>query len=420
MCGRAGSARSATVYQVLTGAKSVQCGSKYRPSYNVTPGRYLTTLVRRPVVQGTAKNGAIRDDQHEGDTSKKSCEESIGKRTELIVQVMRWGLVPWFTSEENINNTGYNTMNARAETVASKSSYRHCVDKQRCVVMMDGFFEWHKYEVLGKVHRRAYFILPAAVSKVHKVTGVSEIPVELTEKELRDVDRCEPILFLAGLWDKWTNKNTGEDLFTCTVLTTAATQEFASIHDRMPVVLRPEHIDKWLDVQSFPFSKLTHLLKPYTDNGMTWYEVSDRVNNIRNDSPENIEPLHVHKTKSVARGIGKYFSIVKPKAIHAGADPEKSTRNNTKCVLPFPDSSSKLTVSSSPPRTVMEQKNVWECNACTFLNDKPLALVCSMCASPRNEGSTVLREPSTRKRKETPKSGSGSDFTGTCRQKKKA
>jgi len=122
----------------------------------------------------------------------------------------------------------------------------------------------------------------------------------------------QPLLYLAALWDIWRSKDSEEKLVTCTILTTESTAEFGGIHDRMPVVLQPESVTRWLDTDNFKFDQLRDLLPPYKDNGLSWYEVTDKVNSVKNKSAENIEPLALHK----AKGIGRFF--MKPKSVDGG------------------------------------------------------------------------------------------------------
>lgn len=152
---------------------------------------------------------------------------------------MRWGLkLPG----------GHLAINARAEMLAEKPSFRRLLPNQRCLVPADGFYEWLKE---GRARRPFRFVRR---------------------------DR-EPFAF-AGLWD--------DGLFT--IVTTGANACVAPYHDRMPVILRPEHEDRWLD-PGCPPDRLRGLLSPYPDDEMAAYPVSSWVNNVRNESPDCIAPL---------------------------------------------------------------------------------------------------------------------------------
>lgn len=312
MCGRAGSGRSATVIMHLTGAHRLGNTAGYAQSFNVAPGNHVMALVRRPVSQSREQSNhqaeeaddlivvphALPDDtdgdvckvDHKDEGNDDSGSVAVGDK-EVVLEAMKWGLVPWFTKPDDVSSVGSQAINARSETVNQKPFFRHLVNKRRCVVVVDGFFEWKKFEVLGQPRRQAYYVSPTPP----QTAGGMESP--------------QPLLYLAGLWDVWRSKDSNEQLVTCTILTTEATAEFGGLHDRMPVVLQPENVAKWLDTDTFKFDQLLDLLPPYKENGLSWYEVTDKVNSIKNRSAENIEPLALHK----AKGIGRFFG--KPKSV---------------------------------------------------------------------------------------------------------
>jgi len=328
MCGRAGSGRSAAVIMRLTGAHRLGSTRGYAESFNVAPGNYVMTLVRRSVSESKeqAKDEGLTKEvvDHWGDKpagddlndtivvaddlpddtedvlekpdSKDDGHDGDGEK-EVVLEAMKWGLVPWFTKAEDVAQTGSQAINARSETVSQKAFFRHLVNRRRCVVVVDGFFEWKKFEVLGQPRRQAFFVLP---NPNMGFEGAAEAP--------------QPLLYLAALWDIWRAKDSQEKLVTCTILTTESTTEFAGIHDRMPVVLQPENVTKWLDTDTFKFDQLRPLLSPYKENGLSWYEVTDKVNSVKNRSAENIEPMALHK----AKGIGRFF--IKPKSVDGGVD----------------------------------------------------------------------------------------------------
>ncbi len=168
----------------------------------------------------------------------------------------RWGLVPSWAKDPKV---GHKMINARAETVAEKPSFQRPFERHRCLVPADGFYEWRT-----------------------DPTRAAKIPmrVELTSKE--------PFAF-AGLWDRWTDAE-GRELRSFTILTTTANELVAKIYDRMPVILRPEDEDQWLDPGA-ELAALKRMLVPYAGREMTAYAVSPLVNSPRNDKPECIEPV---------------------------------------------------------------------------------------------------------------------------------
>jgi putative SOS response-associated peptidase YedK len=170
------------------------------------------------------------------------------------VALLRWGLVPSWAEDPSIGNR---MINARAETVAEKPSFRAAFRKRRCLILADGFYEWQK--VGGK--KQPFFI------------------------HLRD---SEPFAF-AGLWEHWERDD--QSLETCTILTTAANELVRPLHERMPVILAPEAFDRWLDPANQTAAGLAELLRSYSAEAMALYPVDTRVNNPRNDEPACIMPM---------------------------------------------------------------------------------------------------------------------------------
>jgi putative SOS response-associated peptidase YedK len=167
----------------------------------------------------------------------------------------RWGLIPSWAKDPSI---GHKMINARSETVAEKPSFREAFKKHRCLIPSDGFFEWRK-EKGGKV---PLFI--------HLKNG-------------------KPFGF-AGLYSVWTSPE-GDQLSTCTILTTTANKLLEPIHDRMPVIIPKEKREVWLDPAQHDRDILLPLLKPFPSEEMEAYDVTSRVNSPRNDAPDNIEPV---------------------------------------------------------------------------------------------------------------------------------
>lgn len=168
---------------------------------------------------------------------------------------LKWGLVPSWAKDSSIGNK---LINARAETAADKPSFRRAFKQRRCVILADGFYEWKRE---GKVKQPYYIHL-----KDHR-----------------------PFVF-AGLWEHWEQ---GEEtpIDSCAMLTTAANTLMEPIHNRMPVILPPEHYRVWLDPAMDKAKPLTDLLKPYPAEDMAAYPVSTLVNNPRQEGVRCIQPL---------------------------------------------------------------------------------------------------------------------------------
>ena len=163
------------------------------------------------------------------------------------LSLLRWGLIPSWSKDPAIGNR---LINARAETVAEKPSFRTAFKRRRCLIPASGFYEWQKQE-RGK--QPFYFHLK----------------------------RKQPFAF-AGLWETW------QDIPTGTIITTEANQLSQPIHDRMPVILKPQDYEEWLEPNNQNIAELQSLLKPFLSEEMEIYPVSNQVNNPANDSSECI------------------------------------------------------------------------------------------------------------------------------------
>ena len=168
---------------------------------------------------------------------------------------MRWGLIPPWAKSASVGNR---MINARAETVAEMLSFRTALQRRRCLVLADGFYEWQ-----GK--------------------GSSRRPMRIT------MASGEPFAF-AGLWDAWRDPK-GEVVRSCAIITMSANESLSPIHDRMPVILPRELESLWLDHDIQDYASLAGILTPYTTNEMALYEVSSLVNSPANDGPELIVPV---------------------------------------------------------------------------------------------------------------------------------
>ncbi len=167
----------------------------------------------------------------------------------------RWGLIPSWAKDAAI---GARMINARAETILEKPSFKRPFQRTRCLVLADGFYEWKK-----------------------EGDGKKKTPMRIRLRSR------EPFAF-AGLWDSWRSPE-GKVIRSFTIITTEANEALRPIHDRMPVILKPEEESAWLDPRSNPL-QMAGLLGPYPAQEMEAYEVSTLVNSPRNDAPECITP----------------------------------------------------------------------------------------------------------------------------------
>jgi putative SOS response-associated peptidase YedK len=175
-----------------------------------------------------------------------------GKEQTRECEMVRWGLIPPWAKDMTI---GAKMINARAETVAEKPSFRAAVKRRRCLVPANGFYEW----VTTKNGKRPYFI--------HFEDGRT--------------------FAFAGLWERWTARG-GASLESCTIITTTANELISDLHHRMPVILPPEHHGEWLQPESLTTGRLNELLVPHPAGEMAAYQVSTHVNRPANDDAECI------------------------------------------------------------------------------------------------------------------------------------
>jgi putative SOS response-associated peptidase YedK len=168
--------------------------------------------------------------------------------------LVRWGLVPWWVEDPRRFQL---LINARAESAASKPAFRDAVRYRRCLVPASGFYEWRRGP--GK-QKQPFWVRPPHLG---------------------------PIAF-AGLWETWSDRNTGGEIDSGCILTTAANAALAAIHDRMPVTISPEDFEAWLTGEP---EAATDLLKPAPPDAFEAIPVSTRVNKAENDDPGLIEPV---------------------------------------------------------------------------------------------------------------------------------
>ncbi|KAF5820653.1 putative SOS response associated peptidase (SRAP) [Helianthus annuus] len=215
---------------------------RFRAAYNVSPGSNI------PVVR--------RDTEADGQGA--------------VVQCMKWGLIPSFTKKTEKPDY-YRMFNARSESIGEKASFRRLLSGNRCLVAVEGFYEWKK----DGSKKQPYYI------------------------HLKD-DR--PLVF-AALYDSWKNSE-GEVQYTFTILTTSSSSALGWLHDRMPVILgNKESTDEWLDGSSS--SKFDSLLKPYEEPDLVWYPVTPAMGKPSFDGPDCIKEVKIEETKPISMFFAK-------------------------------------------------------------------------------------------------------------------
>jgi putative SOS response-associated peptidase YedK len=197
---------------------------EYLPSYNVAPSQSVLAVIN---------NGS---------------HKRMG--------FLRWGLIPPWAKDMSI---GYKMINARAETLSEKPSFRNAYKNKRCLIVADSFYEWKRIDSKTKTPMR----------------------IKLKSDEL---------FAMAGLWESWKSLE-GKTIYSCSVITTQPNELVQDIHDRMPVILKPEDEKNWLDPSISDTSKLQPLLKPLEPSLMEAYEVSPLVNSPKNNSIQLIQKI---------------------------------------------------------------------------------------------------------------------------------
>ena len=173
------------------------------------------------------------------------------------LSLMRWGLIPSWAKDSSVAAL---MINARSETAGTKPAFRDPLKSRRCLIPADGFYEW---QTMGKSKQPYCF----------------------------EVDKGELFAF-AGLWDRWKDAS-GDWAKTCSILTTTPNAVISTVHDRMPVILKPDNYDLWLDPGMTDAVEVSNLLKPFDAGLMRSYPVSTRINHVANDDEECSRPVEV-------------------------------------------------------------------------------------------------------------------------------
>jgi putative SOS response-associated peptidase YedK len=225
MCGRARLSSDVSEIKLVFSIRPERPPPNFAPSWNVAPTDSL------PVVRYDARAG------------------------ERSLDVMRWGLVPFWAKDIKV---GFSNINAKAEGIDTRPAFREAFQRRRCLVPLDNFYEWKK---LGR-DRQPY-------------------AVALADRRL---------MAMAGLWESWRSP-AGERLRSFAIVTTAANELLAPVHDRMPVIFGPENWPLWLGEAPASPSRLKALLVPYPPDDMVIWPVDRRVGNVKNNDPSLIEPI---------------------------------------------------------------------------------------------------------------------------------
>jgi putative SOS response-associated peptidase YedK len=225
MCGRARLSSDVSEIKLVFSIPTHRPTPNFPPCWNVAPTDSL------PVVRYDAKAG------------------------ERSLDLLRWGLVPFWAKDLHV---GFANINAKAEGIETKPAFREAFQRRRCLVPVDGFYEWKKTE-----------------------TGKQPYAIALADRRL---------MALAGLWENWRSP-AGEWMRSFAIITTRPNELCAELHNRMPAVLKREVWSLWLGEEPADQDELKALLTPFPSEEMTCWPVSSRVGNVRNNDASLIEPI---------------------------------------------------------------------------------------------------------------------------------
>ncbi|MGB7286322.1 MAG: SOS response-associated peptidase [Salaquimonas sp.] len=195
-----------------------------------------------------------------------------GASGRLTAPLVRWGFVPsWVKDPADFTLL----LNARSETAAEKPSFRNAMRHRRTLIPASGFYEWHRPADKTQP-KQAYWIKPR---------------------------RSDGVICFGGLMETWASAN-GSEIDSGCILTTRASHEFSAIHHRLPVVIKPEDFDRWLDCRNYEPRDMVDLMQPVEDGFFDIIPISDKVNKVANGGPEiqdRVEPVsHPQAAKKLA------------------------------------------------------------------------------------------------------------------------
>jgi putative SOS response-associated peptidase YedK len=191
---------------------------------------------------------------------------AVTNKPKPFLDLLHWGLIPSWAKDTKIGNK---MINARAETLAVKPAFRNALERKRCLIFADGFYEWRQGP-----------------------SGAKQ-PVYI---RMRD----HHTFAFAGIWADWSDA-TGSEIESCTIITTTPNALLKTMHDRMPVILPREGWHDWLDPQPREPKEMASWLRPYPADQMEMYDVSRQVNNARTEGAALIEPAVTTSTAAVLR-----------------------------------------------------------------------------------------------------------------------
>lgn len=282
MCGRSRCALAPDAVAAAAGTPRWEGRDQYHPSHNVTPG------ASTPVVRLDPGGGRL-------------------------LHTMRWGLIPSFT-KKGATPDFWRMFNARSESAGELPSFRRLLPTRRCVVWVNGFYEWKKE---GKAKQPYYIYLAADGEALERGESGGKGDAD---------DGGERPMALAGLWDTWEGAGDGEPpLYTYTILTTDACKPLRWLHDRMPVILPDATAQAvWLGDAPPGAPKLQSVMGPYAGADLRWRAVTKEMSNPKFQSPEAAAPLRRPSASEFFKPRGQAVgrspeAVVKKEEAHEGA-----------------------------------------------------------------------------------------------------
>jgi putative SOS response-associated peptidase YedK len=235
------------------------------PGYNVAPTNPIYAVLTR-AAHADGEDGRPR--RHGGSAPLRHGEGGPGGGQAVReLRLVRWGLVPSWAKDPS---GGGRLINARAETVAVKPSFRSAFARRRCLIPADGYYEWRSLDGInrGRPRKQPYYI--------HRPDGGT--------------------LAFAGIYELWRDSSLPADhprswLWTAAIITTRATDDLGRIHDRMPMVVAPGCWEEWLDPAADDPDRLLGAMMPAASSGLKVRPVSTAVNSVANDGPDLIAPV---------------------------------------------------------------------------------------------------------------------------------
>jgi putative SOS response-associated peptidase YedK len=219
------------------------------PIYNLTniPYGKFDNIPARYNIAPSQDIAVIRSDENDAGTMMRTLD------------MLRWGLVPSWAKDLKM---GHSLINAMGETVSAHASFREAFKRRRCIIPADGFYEWKKVD---------------AETKQPYCFGM----------------KGGELFGFAGLWEQWTDRESGETVRSCAIITTTPNELVAPIHNRMPVILHPADNAAWLGEAPDELATFSALLRPYPAERMTMWPVDKRIANVKNQGRELAEPISV-------------------------------------------------------------------------------------------------------------------------------